>query len=107
MTNFRWMAGLVGLLALVACGAPTLQQAQAIDPLKPPSLLDSVCNAEGARFALGQKISSRLVEDAQVRSNALYVRILQVGDPALPERNTQRLNLLLGSDGEVLAIRCR
>ena len=103
----KWTSVLVVGALLWGCSSQRRADAPGDEALKPPSVLESACDAAGARFALGQPVSPRLVEDARVRSRSLYVRILKVGDSVPLEQSTQRLNLLLDPKGEVQAVRCR
>ena len=98
--------GISLLVALLpACGAAPRKSSK--NAPAPPVVEAMLCDANLARFLLGQRVTSELVADARVRSGALYVRILDVGESVPIEGNPQRLNLLLDTEQRVKAVRCR
>lgn len=64
------------------------------------------CNAEGARFAIGQPDSAQLEAAARVRASAESVRVLQPNQAVTMEFNGGRLNLVVDARNRVTAARC-
>lgn len=117
---FKWgcVAVVVGLVS--ACGfgratapSPAWGDAQMPPRLEelevppPPPAKEGVCRLSDLRFAIGQPISSQLVEDVRQRSGAQSVRILDAGEPVTLKPNPQRLTLVLDSQDKVKMLRCR
>lgn len=64
------------------------------------------CNADGARFAVGQPLSPQLEAAARVRAGAGTVRALKPGEAVTMELNGGRLNLDVDARGRVIDVRC-
>lgn len=64
------------------------------------------CNADGARFAIGQPLTPQLEAAARVRSGSGTVRVLKPGDAATTELNGGRLNLDVDARSRVTDVRC-
>ncbi|MDQ0571886.1 putative lipoprotein YajG [Variovorax paradoxus] len=64
------------------------------------------CNADGARFAVGQPLSPQLEAAARVRAGAGTVRALKPGEAVTMELNGGRLNLDVDARGRVTDVRC-
>jgi hypothetical protein len=88
---------LLGLL-LAACAQP---------PAAPPApATPATCQAEPARFAVGQLLSRELIEDARRRSGAARARALRPGQVVTMEFDGTRLNLVVDGNERVTAVRC-
>ena len=64
------------------------------------------CNPEHAPWAAGQLASARIVEQARVRSNARWVRLIHPGEKADTSFDAQRLSLRVNAQGKVESGRC-
>ena len=64
------------------------------------------CNAQPAKFAVGQSSTATVMESARVRSGAQMARILRPGQITTKEFNAQRLNLEVDATGRIIAVRC-
>jgi uncharacterized lipoprotein YajG len=64
------------------------------------------CNADGARFAVGQPLTPQLEAAARVRSGARIVRALKPGEAVTMELNGGRLNLDVDARNRVTDVRC-
>lgn len=92
-----------GAILLTACAAPAPTPAPA--PAAPPEPVFQ-CNADGARFAVGQPLSPQLEAAARVRAGAGTVRALKPGEAVTMELNGGRLNLDVDARGRVTDVRC-
>ncbi|MDH6593171.1 putative lipoprotein YajG [Variovorax sp. TBS-050B] len=92
-----------GVILLSACAAPAPAPAPA--PAAPPEPVFQ-CNADGARFAVGQQLSPQLEAAARVRAGAGTVRALKPGEAVTMELNGGRLNLDVDARGRVTDVRC-
>ena len=94
----------VAAAALMAgCAAPA--PAPVAAPAPPPEPVYQ-CNADGARFAVGQPLTPQLEAAARVRSGAGAVRVLKPGEAATTELNGGRLNLDVDARNRVIDVRC-
>jgi Peptidase inhibitor I78 family len=98
------VAGAVALLAGCAAPAPAPAPAPAA-PVPPPEPVFQ-CNADGARFAVGQPLTPQLEAAARVRAGAGLVRVLKPGEAATMELNGGRLNLDVDARNRVTEVRC-
>jgi hypothetical protein len=89
---------------MAACAAPAPAPAPA--PAAPPPEPVYQCNADGARFAVGQPLTPQLEAAARVRAAAGTVRVLKPGDAATAELNGGRLNLDVDARSRVTDVRC-
>lgn len=64
------------------------------------------CNADGARFAIGEPASAQLEAVARVRAGAERVRTLKPNQVVTMEFNAGRLNLVVDARSRVTAVRC-
>lgn len=104
----RWSlaAPLLGLLA--ACQyAPPESRPLGPNAPPPPRIVDVAqkCNANDARFALGQKITPEVLEDARNRTDARTAATTKAGvipSPADP----QRLLVEVDAEGKMVGARC-
>ena len=94
-------------ILLVACAAPApapIPAAPAASAAAPEPVYQ--CNADGARFAVGQPLSPQLEAAARVRAGAGTVRALKPGEAVTMELNDGRLNLDVDARGRVTDVRC-
>jgi uncharacterized membrane protein len=94
-------------ILLVACAAPAPAPTPAA-PAPSAAAPEPVyqCNADGARFAVGQPLSPQLEAAARVRAGAGAVRALKPGEAVTMELNGGRLNLDVDARGRVTDVRC-
>ena len=97
------LAVAAGAVFLAGCAA----QAPAPAPA-PAARAEPVyqCNADGARFAVGQPLTPQLEAAARVRSGAGVVRALKPGEAVTMELNGGRLNLDVDARNRVTDVRC-
>ncbi|MDQ0587255.1 putative lipoprotein YajG [Variovorax paradoxus] len=99
------LAAVAGAILLSACAAPAPAPAPASASAAPPEPVFQ-CNADGARFAVGQPLSPQLEAAARVRAGAGTVRALKPGEAVTMELNGGRLNLDVDARGRVTDVRC-
>ncbi|RRH91562.1 peptidase inhibitor I78 [Variovorax beijingensis] len=97
------LSAVAGAVLLSACAAPAPAPAPA--SAAPPEPVFQ-CNADGARFAVGQPLSPQLEAAARVRAGAGTVRALKPGEAVTMELNGGRLNLDVDARGRVTDVRC-
>ncbi|MET3494777.1 I78 family peptidase inhibitor [Variovorax boronicumulans] len=90
-----------GAVLLAGCAAP----GPATAPAAPPEPVFQ-CNADGARFAVGQPLTPQLEAAARVRAEAGIVRVLKPGEAVTMELNGGRLNLDVDARNRVTDVRC-
>ena len=66
----------------------------------------SRCDARSAEFAIGQKASSELLEQARVKAGAQNARILLPHDVMTLEYRSDRLNLNADDRGVITRVNC-
>lgn len=88
---------------LVACTTPAPTPGSGTAPAGPPA---SVCNAQGAQFAVGKTAGASVVEEARQRSGSYMARVLRPGQMVTMEFNAQRLNLDVNAASVVTRVRC-
>ena len=93
------------LALLAGCAAPGGALPTGPNPMPPPPP-GSVCNAQGAQFAIGKTPGTSVVEEARQRSGSYMTRVLRPGQVVTMEFNAQRLNLDLDAAGVIRAVRC-
>ncbi|MGJ3703609.1 I78 family peptidase inhibitor [Variovorax sp. AFSI2.2] len=93
---------------LAACAAPAPAPTAASTSASAAAAAEPVyqCNADGARFAVGQPLSPQLEAAARVRAGAGTVRALKPGEVVTMELNGGRLNLDVDARGRVTDVRC-
>ncbi|WP_431107672.1 I78 family peptidase inhibitor [Variovorax paradoxus] len=94
-----------GAVLMTACAAPASTPAPAASAAPAPEPVFQ-CNADGARFAVGQPLSPQLEAAARVRAGAGTVRALKPGEAVTMELNGGRLNLDVDARGRVTDVRC-
>jgi uncharacterized lipoprotein YajG len=97
------IAGAALLAGCAASSSPASAPAQA-----PAARAEPVyqCNADGARFAVGQPLTPQLEAAARVRAGAGIVRALKPGEAVTMELNGGRLNLDVDARNRVTDVRC-
>jgi hypothetical protein len=102
--NLSLLSAAAGAVLLAGCAA----SAPAPAPAAPAAPAEPVyqCNADGARFAIGQPLTPQLEAAARVRSGSGTVRVLKPGDAATTELNGGRLNLDVDARSRVTDVRC-
>ena len=99
------LSAVAGAVLLSACAAPAPAPTPASASAAPPEPVFQ-CNADGARFAVGQPLSPQLEAAARVRAGAGTVRALKPGEVVTMELNGGRLNLDVDARGRVTDVRC-
>lgn len=92
-------------LALLSLAAAALL-AGCVQPPQSAAAPAGPCDAQAARFAIGYTSTAALAEEVRRRSGADTVRVLRPGDITTMEFNAERVNLVLGEDSRVSAVRC-
>lgn len=95
------------LLAACAAPAPTPAPGAAAAPA-PAAPAEPVfqCNAEGARFAVGQQVTPQLEAAARARAGAGTARVLKPNQAVTMELNPGRLNISVDARGRVKEVHC-
>lgn len=96
-------AALAGLVILAGCTTPGGNQPTSPMPPPPPG---TVCNAQGAQFAIGKSAGASVIEEARQRSGSYMARILRPNQVVTMEFNAQRLNLDVDAAGVIKKVRC-
>lgn len=94
---------------LAACAAPAPAPAPAAGAAPAPAApAEPVfqCNAEGARFAVGQQATPQLEAAARARAGAGAVRVLKPNQAVTMELNAGRLNISVDARGRVKDVHC-
>ncbi|MDB6143351.1 MAG: hypothetical protein JWP80_2395 [Pseudomonas sp.] len=100
--KFAPLAWVVAVVVLAGCNS---SQSQA--PLAPVADADhGRCNAEAAAFAVGQKASPELVEQARAKAGARNVRLLTPNDMVTLEYRSDRLNLNADDNSTITRVNC-
>lgn len=94
---------LAALVVLAGCTTPAGNQPTSPMPPPPPG---TVCNAQGAQFAVGKTAGASVIEEARQRSGSYMARILRPNQAVTMEFNAQRLNLEVDAAGVVKKVRC-
>lgn len=98
------LSAVAGAVLLSACAAPAPTTPAPASAAPPEPVFQ--CNADGARFAVGQPLSPQLEAAARVRAGAGTVRALKPGEAVTMELNGGRLNLDVDARGRVTDVRC-
>ena len=94
------MGSLAAVLALSGCG--TAQSVK--DPVVEAG--HTRCDAKAADFAIGQKASSELLEQARKKAGAQEARILLPSDIMTLEYRSDRLNLNADNNAIIMRVNC-
>ncbi|MCU1725460.1 I78 family peptidase inhibitor [Pseudomonas sp. 7P_10.2_Bac1] len=98
------LASLGSLLAVVVLSGCSSTQEAAKEPVVDAG--HTRCDAKGADFAIGQKASSSLLEQARVKAGAQTARILGPHDMITLEYRSDRLNLNADDSGVITRVNC-
>ncbi len=90
------------MLAGCSVAAPV----QPPDAKVPPPPTQAGCRADDAMFAVGQALTTPLLEDARQRAGAATARALRPDQAVTLEYNPARLNLDVDTAGKVTRVRC-
>lgn len=93
---------------LAACAAPAPAPAPGAAAPAPAVPAEPVfqCNAEGARFAVGQQVTPQLEAAARARAGAGTARVLKPNQAVTMELNPGRLNISVDARGRVKDVHC-
>ncbi|KAF1686892.1 Elastase inhibitor AFLEI Flags: Precursor [Pseudoxanthomonas broegbernensis] len=89
--------------AIVAAQRAAEQAAEAPAADTPPA---PVCDASQALGLVGQAFEEAAAEQARIDTGAARVRVLRPGQAVTLEFDGARLNIELGEDGRIVALRC-
>ena len=102
--TLKLILGSLAALTLWGCTTPALPPAPSGSA--PPGPAAGVCNAHGARFAVGKTAGASVVEEARQRSGSYMARVLRPNQVVTMEFNAQRLNLDVDTAGVIMRVRC-
>jgi hypothetical protein len=94
------------LKLLGGLAASTVLFAACAQPQAPAAPPPGACNAEAARFAIGQPATAQLAEQARQRAGATRVRLIRPGQMVTMEFDGSRLNLDVDAAEKVAGVRC-
>ena len=102
------LLAIFSLAALAGCATPDPAPASApVAAVAAPAPAPAPqCNADGAKFAIGQPATAPLEAAARVRAHASTSRLLKPGQAATMELDDDRLNLNVDSRNRVKAVHC-
>ncbi|RYF54334.1 MAG: peptidase inhibitor I78 [Comamonadaceae bacterium] len=102
------MFSLASTALIAACAAPTPAPAPplAVAPAAPPKTRDAQCNAEAAKFTVGQPFTPQLEAAARARAGAITSRMLKPHQVTTMEFNEGRLNIDVDARNRVTSVRC-
>ncbi|RPE80192.1 I78 family peptidase inhibitor [Vulcaniibacterium tengchongense] len=86
-------------LVLFGCASAPPPTADA----RPPS---GVCNAEGARWAIGQGVNDEVVNRILRDTGSRDARVLRPGQPATMDYREDRINVDVNDRGAITGLRC-
>lgn len=92
------------LIAACAAPAPAPAPSAAAAPVAPPRA--PLCNAEAAKFTVGQPFTQQLEAAARARAGALTSRMLKPHQVTTMEFNDGRLNIDVDARNRVTGVRC-
>lgn len=107
--NHPFLLSLAATVLIVGCAAPAPAPAPppvAAAPVAPPPPPAPLCNADGAKFAVGQPFTPQLEAAARARSGALASRVLKPNQAVTMEFNGGRLNIDVDARNRVTGVRC-
>ena len=105
-SRYLLLSALVAAALLSGCAAPGTVPAPAPAPVAAAPAPQAQCNADGAKFAIGQPASAQLETASRVHAGAESVRILKPNQVVTLEFNGGRLNLVVDARNRVTAVRC-
>jgi len=97
-----------GAALVVGCAASSAPASAPAGAPAPAARAEPVyqCNADGARFAVGQPLTPQLEAAARVRSGAGTVRVRKPGEAVTMELDGGRLNLHVDARNRVTDVGC-
>lgn len=75
-------------------------------PPPPGAAPTGACNAEGARWAIGQGVDDEVVNRVLHDTNSRDARVLRPGDMATMDFRPDRVNIDVNERGAITGIRC-
>ncbi len=111
LSTFRPTRALAALLAALLLAACTSQAPSEPAPEPPvvgrtPVDAEAVCDADAVAHAIGASFDEALVEALRDESGSRHVRVLRPDSAATMDYREDRLNIVLGSDELIEAVRC-
>lgn len=105
---FRTRASLATVLVAVALAGCSTGSAPGGDSNAPAASAgnDGRCNASGADFTVGKPGTPELLEQARKASGSQMARILKPHDMVTLEYRSERLNLNVDEQGNVVRVNC-
>lgn len=101
--KFASLGSVVAALVLAGCSS-TSEPKTPVAPVADAGY--GRCNAAAAEFAIGQKASTELLEQARVKSGAHTARVLKPSDMVTMEYRSDRLNLNTDDSLTITRINC-
>ncbi|RZI96707.1 MAG: peptidase inhibitor I78 [Variovorax sp.] len=98
------MFSLAAMALVAACAAPAPAPPAAAAPASPPR--NPPCNADAARFTVGQSFTPQLEAAARSRAGALTSRMLKPHQVTTMEFVEGRLNIDVDARNRVTSVRC-
>jgi hypothetical protein len=102
-------ARIIAAALLVAACAPVSPQAAPSQETAEPSRMETLlagCRAEPVQKLVGRSRSDAVDAEALRLSGARTLRVIRLGQPVADDYWSNRLNLEIGPDGRIVAIRC-
>ncbi|WP_083745644.1 I78 family peptidase inhibitor [Variovorax sp. KK3] len=100
----------MAFLLLAGCTASGRPPASNSPVASPPTVAAPeparACDADKAKFAVGQVVTSQLEATARTRAGASSVRTLRPDQVVTLDFNSSRLNLVVDARNQVTAVRC-
>ena len=96
---FRTLSFAVIALTLAGCASAP----PAAGGAQPPS---GVCNAEGARWAIGSGVNDDVVNRILRDTSSRDARVLRPGQPATMDYREDRINVDVNDRGAITGLRC-
>lgn len=94
------LGSLLAVVALAGCSTQNTATEPAVEAGH------SRCDAQAAAFAIGQKASSELLEQARTKAGAQTARILMPHDAMTLEYRSDRLNLSADGSAIITRVNC-
>lgn len=94
------------LIATMAIAGCSTSQTEHQTAAQPAGSFDGRCNADGARYTIGQQASADLLEQARTKASAQVARVLRPHDMVTLEYRSDRLNLNADDSGRITRVNC-